>query len=153
MKDYIMTCPNCNSPLTKVIETRSSKDGNGTRRRRRCRACDFRFSTMESLCLVLPTVIKKSGQKQVFSKDKVLSGMKFACQKRPVRPELLSDLAEKAFRWAATQPGNEVSSSDIGYFVMGHLKKLDEISSLRFASVHKSFSDLEEFVNHLEKNF
>ena len=148
-----MKCPDCNSSYTKVIETRSTKDGTGTRRRRDCPDCHFRFSTVESIVLNLPIIVKKQGLKQAFSRSKILSGLTAACQKRPVTSEQLATIADKTCQWASQLPVAEISSKDVGIFVMEQLKQLDKVASIRFASVHQSFNDIEEFVNHLERNF
>lgn len=148
-----MKCPNCNSSYTKVIETRAPKDASSTRRRRECPQCHYRFSTVESLVLSLPFVVKKNGQKQPFSRGKILAGITAACQKRPVTSDQLARLAEQTCQWASQQNTLEISSTDIGIYLMKQLKNLDKVASIRFASVHQSFSDIEEFVNHLERNF
>lgn len=148
-----MKCPSCNSLNTKVIETRGTKDFTSIKRRRECEACSFRFSTSENLVLSMPMVVKKSGQKEVFSSGKILNGLKAACFKRPVVQAQMQQIVDKTVKWISKHKTGEVSSKDIGIFVMGELKAIDKVASIRFASVHQSFNDIEEFVSTLEKNF
>lgn len=148
-----MKCPSCNSLNTKVIETRATKDYTSIKRRRECEACSFRFSTAENLILSLPMVVKKSGQKEVFNTAKITNGLRAACFKRPVVQLQIQQIVDKTVRWVSKRQADEVSSKDIGIFVMGELKAIDKVASIRFASVHQSFNDIEEFVSNLEKNF
>lgn len=145
-----MKCPNCNSSDTKVIETRSTKDLSGTRRRRECEKCQWRFSTLESIIISLPFVIKKNGQRETFSQGKILKGLKAACLKRPITPEQLQEIAKKVVYWAEQLRTDEVTSKQIGIMVLQELKLLDKVASIRFASVHQTFNDVDEFLSHLE---
>jgi transcriptional repressor NrdR len=145
-----MKCPNCNSSDTKVIETRSTKDLSGTRRRRECEQCQWRFSTMESIIVTLPCVVKKNGLREAFSQAKILKGLKAACLKRPITPEQLQDIVKKIVYWAEQLRSEEISSKEIGIMVLQELKMLDKVASIRFASVHQTFNDVDEFLSHLE---
>jgi len=148
-----MKCPSCNSSNSKVIETRTTKDQAGTRRRRECNVCQYRFSTIETLILKLPEVIKKNGQMEAFSQNKILKGLKASCIKRPVTTEQLHDIVDRTIQWLFSRKVGQVASGDIGIFVMNELKNIDKVASIRFASVHQTFSDVNEFVSHLEKTF
>lgn len=148
-----MKCPGCNSLNTKVIETRSSKDHTSIKRRRECEACGFRFSTMENLVLSMPMVIKKNKSKEIFNSAKILNGIRAASFKRPVTAAQLQQVVDRTIKWISKQQLGEIRSEDIGIFVMNALKELDPVASVRFASVHQSFNDIEEFVSNLGKNF
>lgn len=148
-----MKCPSCNSSNSKVIETRTTKDQGGTRRRRECEVCAYRFSTIETLILKLPDVIKKNGHSEAFSQTKILKGLKASCQKRPVTTEQLHEIVDRTIQWLFSRKIDKVSSEEIGIFVLNELKSIDKVASIRFASVHQSFNDVNEFVSHLEKTF
>ena len=145
-----MKCPNCNSSDTKVIETRSTKDLLGTRRRRECEKCQWRFSTLEAIIVSLPSVVKKNGQREVFSQAKILKGLKAASLKRPIAADQLQDIVKKVVYWAEQLRADEVTSKQIGIMVLQELKSLDKVASIRFASVHQTFNDVDEFLSHLE---
>ena len=127
-----MKCPFCCEDDTSVIDSRVSEDGQKIRRRRRCQACDKRFTTYETVELRLPQVVKHDGSRAEFDRNKLLTGFKRALHKRPV-PTFLS-MGER-----------EVSSRSIGESVMQELYKLDEVAYIRFASVYKSFQDVDDF--------
>ncbi|MBY0313928.1 MAG: transcriptional regulator NrdR [Bdellovibrionales bacterium] len=148
-----MKCPSCNSLNTKVIETRATKDNTSIKRRRECEACSFRFSTAENLILSLPMVIKKSGSREVFNASKITNGLRAACFKRPVTAPQIQQIVDKTVRWVSKRQVDDLSSREIGIYVMNELKAIDKVASIRFASVHQSFNDIEEFVSNLEKNF
>lgn len=144
-----MNCPKCNAQNIRVIETRSSADGLATRRRRECENCAYRFSTHESIIFSLPKVVKKSGKKEVFSKTKILRGVQAACVKRPVSKEQLSAVVKRVIDWAENSFADEVTSREIGLKVLSGLMDLDPVASVRFASVHQSFNDLNDFISQL----
>lgn len=144
-----MKCPKCASQQLRVIETRSSNDNLTTRRRRECEKCDFRFSTQESVILTLPKVVKKNGRREIFSKTKILKGVQAACVKRPVAKDQLSEIVKRVVDWAEKSFADEVSSRDIGLRVLSGLMEVDQVASVRFASVHQSFNDLNDFVSQL----
>ncbi len=145
-----MKCTSCNSSNTKVIETRTSKDSTSTRRRRECEECHFRFTTVETVLVQLPSVVKKNGKKEAFSHAKILKGLKASCLKRPVTQDQLTAIVKKIVRWAENLREEEISSSEIGIMVLQELKNIDKVASIRFASVHQTFNDIDEFLTHLE---
>ncbi len=140
-----MRCPFCGYPDTQVAETRLSDDGATVRRRRRCVACDKRFTTYETAEIRLPTVVKRDGERQDFSLDKLREGFRRALHKRPVPTELSDEAINRVLQKLLTLGEREVSSRYIGELVMGELKRLDKVAYIRFASVYKSFQDVDDF--------
>ena len=140
-----MRCPFCSHPDTHVAETRESDEGDVIRRRRRCPACDKRFTTYERAELAMPAVVKKDGSRSEFDRAKIRASMLLALRKRPVSIDqvdaALSRIEEKLLASAA----NEMPSSRIGEMVMRELKKLDKVAYVRFASVYRSFEGVDEF--------
>jgi transcriptional repressor NrdR len=140
-----MRCPFCSHPDTHVAETRESDDGDVIRRRRRCPACDKRFTTYERAELAMPAVVKKDGSRSEFDRAKIRASMLLALRKRPVSTDqvdaALARIEEKLLASAA----NELPSSKIGEMVMRELKKLDKVAYVRFASVYRSFEGVDEF--------
>jgi transcriptional repressor NrdR len=137
-----MRCPFCRHSDCKVIDSREVEEGAATRRRRACAACGKRFTTVEEAVLA---VLKRSGVTEPFSRDKVVSGVRRACQGRPVDEDALQQLAhrvEEAVRAGGTA---EIPSHEVGLAILGPLKELDEVAYLRFASVYRSFSSIEDF--------
>lgn len=144
-----MKCPHCHSLETKVLDTRSQRGGDLTRRRRECEQCETRFTTVEMIVRTFPMVVKKDGRREPFSPEKLLGGIKAACQKRPISAARLEQLVESVSSWVADQSEKEVSSDRIGHKVMEQLKKVDEVAYVRFASVYKTFRDVSEFLADL----
>ncbi len=144
-----MKCPHCHSLNTKVLDTRSQKDGESTRRRRECEKCAARFTTLETIVINLPMVIKKDGRREPFSPEKLLGGIKAACQKRPISSSRIEQMVEKVTNWVVEHADKEMSTDMIGHFVMEELKKVDEVAYIRFASVYKTFKDVSEFLADL----
>jgi len=140
-----MRCPFCSHPDTHVAETRESDEGDVIRRRRRCPACDKRFTTYERAELAMPAVVKKDGSRSEFDRAKIRASMLLALRKRPVSIDqvdaALGRIEEKLLATAA----NELPSSKIGEMVMRELKKLDKVAYVRFASVYRSFEGVDEF--------
>ena len=140
-----MRCPFCSHPDTHVAETRESDEGDVIRRRRRCPACDKRFTTYERAELAMPAVVKKDGSRSEFDRAKIRASMLLALRKRPVSTDqvdaALARIEEKLLASAA----NELPSSKIGEMVMRELKKLDKVAYVRFASVYRSFEGVDEF--------
>ena len=145
-----MKCPFCHNSENRVLESRLHRDGNLIRRRRECLKCKQRFTTQETLVPTLPMVIKKDGRREPFNQEKVFSGIKAACQKRPIALACLENLVEETTRWASTLSEKEVSARDIGFKVMSQLKQVDDVAYVRFASVYKTFRDVHEFVENLD---
>jgi len=140
-----MKCPFCGHPDTQVAETRLSEDGATVRRRRRCTACDKRFTTYETAEIRLPTVVKQDGERQDFSPDKLREGFRRALHKRPVPSELTDEAINRVIQKLLALGEREVTSRYIGELVMNELKRLDKVAYIRFASVYKSFQDVDDF--------
>lgn len=137
-----MHCPFCRHPDSRVIDSRTSDDGLAIRRRRQCPECGRRFSTTETASL---TVIKRSGVVEPFSREKVMSGVRKACQGRPVTETDLAVLAQQVEETLRASGSSQLDANDIGLSVLPHLRNLDEIAYLRFASVYQGFDSLEDF--------
>ena len=140
-----MKCPYCADPNTQVVDTRENEDGDTVRRRRRCLACDKRFTTYERVELQLPHLVKKNGSRTEYDRDKVLASMMLALRKRPVATESVDAAIDRIEEKLVTLGEREVPSDRIGELVMRELKKLDKIAYIRFASVYRNFEDVEEF--------
>lgn len=146
-----MKCPFCSHMESKVVDSRPAEEGSSIRRRRECLNCHRRFTTyeiMESLPLV---VVKKDGSRQSFDRNKVLSGLIRACEKRPVPYSQLEELVNEIEQVLQNEMEREVSSADIGELVMERLKKVDEVAYVRFASVYRQFKDINTFMRELSK--
>ncbi len=137
-----MYCPFCRNPDSRVIDSRTSDDGLSIRRRRQCPKCGGRFTTMETASL---TVIKRSGVAEPFSRDKVISGVRKACQGRPVTDVDLAVLAERVEEAIRQTGQSQIDANEIGLAILGPLRDLDEVAYLRFASVYQAFDSLEDF--------
>ena len=144
-----MKCPACLTTDTKVVDSRLSREEDIIRRRRECAACGRRFTTYERIEESLPLLVKKNGERQAFSRDKLREGIDKACMKRPVSADDRSELVEHAVRVALESGEPEVPGSVIGEVVMDGLKKLDGVAYVRFASVYKDFRDVREFMEEL----
>ncbi len=142
-----MRCPFCDHPDTQVIETRESDDGASTRRRRRCLNCDKRFTTYERVELALPAVVKKNGVRAEFDRRKMRASMALALRKRPVSAEAVDAAIHRIEDKLLSLGLREVPSERIGELVMRELKKLDKVAYVRFASVYRSFEDVDEFAD------
>ncbi|NQV13141.1 MAG: transcriptional repressor NrdR [Parcubacteria group bacterium] len=139
-----MKCPICHKG-TKVIDSRAAQDGIIIRRRRSCRWCKFRFSTHEELELLTLSVKKRDGQVEPYDREKLIAGVTYACGKRPVTQEDVFKLASSVEQRIQDRKKEVVPSKLIGDLVIDHLKKIDEVAYLRFASVYKSFKNAESF--------
>jgi transcriptional repressor NrdR len=144
-------CPFCAEVENKVIDSRLSNQGAVIRRRRECLGCQRRFTTYERVEEILPMVVKKDGRREAFDRQKVLEGLKLACQKRPVGADQLEAVVDGIERRLQEMGEKEVPSSVIGESVMRELAKLDEVAYVRFASVYRSFKDLGEFMSELKE--
>jgi len=143
-------CPFCNHLHDKVVDSRESKEGDAIRRRRECLACDRRFTTYERIDEVPYMVVKKDGRREKFDRQKVLGGLLKACEKRPVSMAKLSDLVNRVESKVSDSPDREISTTEIGEFLMESLRELDKIAYVRFASVYRDFQDEEAFFNELK---
>ena len=146
-----MKCPYCGDQESKVVDSRHSDDGLSIRRRRECLACQRRFTTYETVESLPIIVVKKDGSRQAFNRNKVLNGMVRACEKRPVPLASLEQAASEIEQIIQNSLEREVRSEDIGELVMERLKKLDEVSYVRFASVYRQFKDIHRFMDELNK--
>jgi transcriptional repressor NrdR len=145
-----MHCPFCDHLENKVVDSRLSKEGEAIRRRRECLSCQRRFTTYERLEEVLPAVIKKDGRREPFNRQKILEGLKTACQKRPISVDILEGVVERIEKKIHEMGQSEIPSRNIGEEVMKELHELDEVAYVRFASVYRNFKDLGEFMNELK---
>jgi len=137
-----MHCPFCRHADSRVIDSRTSDDGAAIRRRRQCPACNRRFTTIETASL---SVVKRSGATEPFSRDKIVSGVRKACQGRPVSADDLALLAQKVEETLRGSGTPEIDAYEIGLAILGPLRELDEVAYLRFASVYQAFDSLEDF--------
>jgi transcriptional repressor NrdR len=140
-----MKCPFCSHPDTQVVETRMSEDGDSIRRRRQCGSCQKRFTTYERPDVSFPTIVKKDGRRIEFERAKLLASMKLALRKRPVSTEQVDGAVERIEEKLLSLGVRELPSARIGELVMRELKKLDKVAYVRFASVYRSFEDIDEF--------
>lgn len=140
-----MKCPFCGHPETPVVETRVSEDGDFIRRRRQCGACDKRFTTYERPEVNFPAIVKKDGRRIEYERGKLLASMQLALRKRPVSTEQIDSALERIEEKLLNLGLREVPSTRIGELVMRELKKLDKVAYVRFASVYRSFEDIDEF--------
>ncbi|MDH4184784.1 MAG: transcriptional regulator NrdR [Nitrospinota bacterium] len=144
-----MKCPACQAADSKVIDSRLSREEDIVRRRRECVICGRRFTTYEKIEENLPLVVKKNGERQAFSRQKIRDGIDTACHKRPVSADDRAELVEQAVRAALETGDPEALSTVIGEVIMKGLRKLDEVAYVRFASVYKDFRDVKEFMEEL----
>jgi transcriptional repressor NrdR len=140
-----MRCPFCSHEDTQVVETRESDEGDVVRRRRRCTKCDKRFTTYERPEITLPQVVKKDGARVEFDSAKLRASMLLALRKRPVSVEQVDAALERIEEKLMTSGAREVASTRLGELVMRELKRIDKVAYVRFASVYRSFEDVDEF--------
>ncbi len=140
-----MKCPFCGHLETPVVETRVSEEGNFIRRRRQCGACEKRFTTYEKPEVSFPTIVKKDGRRIEYDRNKLLASMRLALRKRPVSTEQVDSAVERIEEKLLALPSREVASTRLGELVMRELKKLDKVAYVRFASVYRSFEDIDDF--------
>ncbi|MFN0063336.1 MAG: transcriptional regulator NrdR [Myxococcaceae bacterium] len=146
-----MKCPFCQAPENKVLDSRESQEGVVTRRRRECLSCSQRFTTYERVEELTPLVVKKDGRREAFDREKLLAGLKKACEKRPVSVDQLEDVVTQVERRLQQSGEREVSASAVGKHLMELLRGLDEVAYVRFASVYRSFRDISEFMTELQE--
>src|ERR1043166_7842588 len=146
-----MRCPKCSCQDDKVIDSRASREGATIRRRRQCVGCGYRFTTYEEVERGGLVVIKRDGRREEFSKDKLMSGIKKACQKRPVSPKAIEDLVEKIVNEVTDKYEREVPGEVIGRLVMEGLRQIAEVAYVRFASVYRRFQEATDFVHEVKK--
>jgi len=145
-----MRCPFCSHEETQVVETRDSEEGYVVRRRRRCQSCDKRFTTYEHAEIAMPVVVKKDGRRAEFDSAKLRASMALALRKRPVSVEQIDAAIERIQEKLLGSGSKEVLSAKVGEHVMRELKRIDKVAYVRFASVYRSFKDIDEFMHELE---
>ena len=143
-----MFCPFCRHPDSRVIDSRTSDDGLSIRRRRQCPECGRRFSTTETASL---NIVKRSGVVEPFSRDKVVTGVRKACQGRPVTDSDLALLAQRVEETIRQTGASQVAANDVGLAILPPLRELDEVAYLRFASVYRAFDSLEDFESAIDQ--
>ncbi|MDO9014439.1 MAG: transcriptional regulator NrdR [Polynucleobacter sp.] len=146
-----MRCPFCHGEDTQVMDTRVSDEGDTTRRRRRCTSCDKRFTTYERAELAFPAIVKKNGSRVDYSHDKLASSIKLALRKRPVSSDLVDEAIASIEEKLVATGEKEIASDRVGELVMRELKRLDKVAYIRFASVYRSFADIESFESALKE--
>jgi len=145
-----MRCPFCHGLENRVVDSRLAKEGDVIRRRRHCGGCTRRFTTYERVDEVLPMVVKKDGRREPFDRQKIASGLKRACEKRPVSIDAIEAVVDTIERQLQERGERELESREIGEAVMRELHALDAVAYVRFASVYRSFRDVHEFMRELE---
>ena len=146
-----MKCPFCSTLESKVIDSRASAAGDVIRRRRECEQCAKRFTSYERVEDVFPPVVKKDGAREPYDRQKLVLGLRKACYKRPVAVEKIEEVVDTIERELVESDKKEISARDLGEKVMAHLRTVDEVAYVRFASVYRSFRDLDEFRTELDK--
>ncbi|RXS94473.1 transcriptional regulator NrdR [Silvibacterium dinghuense] len=146
-----MKCPYCGFTQDRVIDSRESKEADSIRRRRECERCTKRFTTYERIDEIPYMVVKKDGRREKFERQKVLSGLLHACEKRPVSAGTLERLVDETESYLTESPERERTTSEIGELLMNRLKALDTVAYIRFASVYRDFKDVREFKEELEQ--
>src|SRR4029078_2528044 len=146
-----MKCPYCAHLGDKVVDSRESKEGEVIRRRRECLACGRRFTSYERIDEIPYMVVKKDGRRERFERQKLVAGLLKACEKRPVRVAALQAIADRVEATLQEKAEREISTEEVGAFVMQELKQLDKVAFVRFASVYRNFRDLDEFKHELNE--
>lgn len=145
-----MKCPFCQNLENKVIDSRLSNEADNIRRRRVCESCERRFTTYERIEETLPMIIKKDGSRVSFDRTKIEAGIRKACEKRPVSVEQVGQLVRSVEEILQEKGGKEIPSKQVGELVMDRLKDIDDVAYVRFASVYRSFRDINEFMSELQ---
>ncbi len=146
-----MRCPYCHNEDTKVIDSRPTEEGQAIRRRRACEKCNQRFTTYEKIEETIVVVVKKDGSRQAFDRAKIINGIIKSCEKRPVSLEDIEKVVDRIEYKINNYMEKEITSDYIGELVMEELQKLDEVAYVRFASVYRQFTDVNTFVQEIEK--
>lgn len=145
-----MRCPRCGHEEDRVIDSRAVRDGKGVRRRRQCEDCGHRFTTYEYVDAVALLIVKRDGRREPYQRDKVREGIRRACQKRPFSISDIDALIDRVEARLHRQAGEEVSTKQLGQFVMEELRQLDPVAYVRFASVYRRFESVNEFIEIVE---
>ena len=146
-----MKCPFCSHTDSKVVDSRETKEGDAIRRRRECERCRRRFTSYERIDPIQYMVVKKDGRREPFDRGRVIAGMLKACQKRPVSGRQLEEVVDQLEGMLHGRSEKEVSTADVGTFVMERLRTLDQVAYVRFASVYREFRDVDEFVKVMDE--
>jgi transcriptional repressor NrdR len=146
-----MKCPYCGFAQDRVVDSRESKEADSIRRRRECESCNKRFTTYERIDEIPYMVVKKDGRREKFERQKVLSGLLRACEKRPVSGAKLEAIVDETEAFLVDSPERERTTNQIGELIMNHLKTIDTVAYIRFASVYRDFKDVREFKEELEQ--
>ena len=146
-----MKCPYCSDENTQVVDTRENEESDTVRRRRRCLACDKRFTTYERVELQLPQIVKKNGSRTDYAREKLKASMMLALRKRPVTTASIDSALDRIEEKLVQLAEREVASDRLGELVMRELKKLDKVAYIRFASVYRNFEDVDEFSNAIRE--
>ena len=146
-----MKCPNCGCTESKVLDSRPAEDFLAIRRRRECEECQKRFTTYERMETIPLVVVKRDKSRETFDRNKLIGSMLRACEKRTVSLQQITDAADKIEQTLTSALKTEVSSAEIGELVMNELKKIDDVSYVRFASVYRQFKDINTFMDELTK--
>ena len=145
-----MKCPFCDEFEDKVVDSRMAREGEVIRRRRECLSCKRRYTTYERVEESLPLVIKKDGRREPFDRLKILSGLKKACEKRPISITTIETVSDQIEKQIQEMGETEISSQTVGEEVMRHLHQLDQIAYVRFASVYREFKDIDQFMDEIK---
>lgn len=145
-----MKCPFCGQCETKVVDSRLLKEGSSIRRRRKCESCEKRFTTYETIEISMPNIVKVDGRREPYNREKIYGGLEKACQKRTISTEQLERIVDNIEKGILELSSKEVSTLDIGKIVMMYLRNLDPVAYIRFASVYRTFQDVEEFVHGIQ---
>ena len=146
-----MKCPYCSSLDSKVVDSRNGKDGTSIRRRRECLNCARRFTTYERIEELNLVIVKKDGRREPFDRAKIIDGLEKACEKRPISVEVIEQLVTDLERELQERGDREVNSKEIGERLIGKLYEIDEVAYVRFASVYRSFKDVNQFMDELKE--
>jgi transcriptional repressor NrdR len=142
-------CPYCAHLGDKVVDSRESKEGEVIRRRRECLECGRRFTSYERIDEIPYMVVKKDGSRERFERQKLVAGLLKACEKRPIKPSDIDEIADRAEQMLNDRPEREMSGRELGAHVMSELKKLDQVAYVRFASVYRDFRDVDDFAHEV----
>lgn len=145
-----MKCPFCSFLEDKVVDSREAKDGDSIRRRRECLECGRRFTSYERIDEIPYMVVKKDGRREIFDRNKIMSGLLRACEKRPISANQLESIVDLVEKNVQELPEREISTSEVGKIIMKRLKTLDKVAYVRFASVYLEFEDVSEFMTELK---
>jgi len=148
-----MKCPFCGNLEDKVIDSRTSREGNAIRRRRECLKCGKRFTSYERVEDIIPMVVKKDGRRESFERSKVLTGLKKACEKRPIGMETLEGITDSIEKKLIGLGVKEIQSTWVGEEIMSALRELDKVAYVRFASVYRQFRDINDLMNEVKTLF